>query len=787
MSTQQNSESLRDGNPSWSGYAIIALTLLAPILGGASELWAQTTICLGCALLMIIAPPRQSLGLWINIAFVALALLALAAFPPASWFAQDQLRVAFSRIGIQLPATRTAQPWLTLQSTALLWLGLAWAYHLLAYNWSRQQRISAWIIYCIAMLGLAAALAISNTLNWKVPFWPDVLEFGFFPNRNQTSNVLALGGIMIYGTVLQRFREGQKTWWLWLASLALICWALILNYSRSGIILFFVGAFVCHLCWLKTSRWRNRAFVTLGSLLIILALFIAVGGETLARFGILSLGDARIAIYRDVFAFSTESPLFGIGLGNFGALFSLHRQYSASQTLAIHPESDWLWAAIEMGWFAPFLIAALFVWWIRQTSPFEPGTSRLLRIAATISGCAFAIHGLFDVSGHRLGALWPALFLASTAIHPSKRFRASRSTAVIFRFIGIGLAAIGIWWLASTGGAKTWPTTATLDRIKFEIENAIDRNDYAGVVSLSNNGLRIAPLDWKLYYKRASAEAPLSYSVADARRDFAAARYLLPYWPELCFQEGTLWLAVGEFDLAFEAWSEALRRSSEKAPGLYSQMFELIKGDAALIDRWRMLGRTDKCCALIFLAHADSFEFSLELERLLSEDRESRTGQGVSQLSSFSPAELKTLFKIWYRNGNKSELAQILEERPEWKKIGWQELSQVYADREDFRRAYEIAVEFAPPPDIPKRESQESLETLKARFLLDRTDIDTGLPLYFAQLKENQAASALATLRELEILPGSPKYLFVLEARSWAQQQKWKEAWLAMAQYISQG
>ena len=507
-SIQPSAESLPRYRSAWKAYAIVALSILAPILGGSTELWAQATICLGCALLMIIAPPRRSLGLLPNILFSALALLALTAFLPARWFSPDELHVAFSKLAVAVPPTRTPQPWLTLQSACLLFLGLAWAYYLLALDWNRRRRIQAWTIYSIAILVLAATLAIANALKTKVPFWPDVLEFGFFPNRNQTSNVLALGGIMIYGTVLQHFRQGRKTWWLWLGSLALVCWALILNYSRSGIILFFAGAFACHVCWLKTSRWRYRALITLGSLLVVLALFVAVGGETLARFHVLApWRDARVAIYRDALAFSTKSPLFGIGPGNFAALFSSHRQYSASQALVIHPESDWLWAAVEMGWLAPVLLLALLVWWIRQTFPFEPGTSRLLRIAAAICGCAFALHGLFDVSGHRLGALWPALFLASTAIHPAARYQRSRSIAVIFRLVGVVLAAVGIWWFASIAGAKTWPTSARLDQIKAKIENAIDRDDYSTMLDLSGKGLRIAPLDWKLYYQRATAEA----------------------------------------------------------------------------------------------------------------------------------------------------------------------------------------------------------------------------------------------------------------------------------------
>ena len=44
---------------------------------------------------------------------------------------------------------------------------------------------------------------------------------------------------MIYANAFQHLQRGRKQGWFWLSGLGLICWALILNYSRAGIILFF--------------------------------------------------------------------------------------------------------------------------------------------------------------------------------------------------------------------------------------------------------------------------------------------------------------------------------------------------------------------------------------------------------------------------------------------------------------------------------------------------------------------------------------------------------------------
>ena len=146
------------------------------------------------------------------------------------------------------------------------------------------------------------------------------------------------------------------------------------------------------------------------------------GGATLIRFGRETTNffteNLRWPIYRDAWALLLKSPLLGIGLGNFRSIFAFNRAYSALPNEAVHPESDWLWSTIELGWLGPVLILVPFIWWLRRCPPFEPGTARLLRVGAMICGCAFAVHGIFDVSGHRLGALWPALFLGSLAMHP---------------------------------------------------------------------------------------------------------------------------------------------------------------------------------------------------------------------------------------------------------------------------------------------------------------------------------------------------------------------------------
>src|SRR5436190_1479246 len=50
---------------------------------------------------------------------------------------------------------------------------------------------------------------------------------------------------------------------------------------------------------------------------------------------------------------------------------------------------------------------------------------------------------------HRPGAAWPALFLASLALHPNRRLVPRPWVAPAFRILGVLLAAVSAWWFAS--------------------------------------------------------------------------------------------------------------------------------------------------------------------------------------------------------------------------------------------------------------------------------------------------------------------------------------------------
>src|SRR5207253_10665081 len=85
-------------------------------------------------------------------------------------------------------------------------------------------------------------------------------------------------------------------------------------------------------------------------------------------------------------------------------------------------------------------------------------------------------------------------------------------------------------------------------------------HNFGEATNLATRALNWAPLDWELYYLRATAEIGQREPTQKALDDFRRARFLEPNSESVALQEGFVWLRVRP-DLALVAWREALRRA----------------------------------------------------------------------------------------------------------------------------------------------------------------------------------------------------------------------------------
>jgi hypothetical protein len=814
---------------------IVGLTLLAPALGGSTRLWAQALVVLACALVMLAAPSGTRLPRMLRFLFAGFLLLGCAGFLPATWFALPPWRHTL-QTDYQLPLANTLspQPWLTLEILLLLFATVVWGGYLCTRRWESRRRTLV-AVYCAGLLGLIGVALVADIGGFQIPIWQPVGgAFGFFPNRNQTGNLIALGGLCLLALAFQAFSRKKKAGYAWAAGYIVSMIAVVVNHSRAGVGIFFLGSLVWVL-WVSAGSGEKRTLgLGLSAVLLLFTGFLLFGGRTLERFTgspdrpMDVTTDLRFKIYSDALKLLPEVSWHGVGLGNFEPVFALHRVKSAGNNRLMHPESDWFWTGIELGWVAPVLVLAGAIFWLVRHWPERSAASFYLLSAIAVGVIAFLAHGLVDVSGHRLGTLWPMIFLASllrdsrnedklertgtmnrsglnvgqasrlpserkvlptsrrqgvssAGEMPAARYGSSkepeqrRGVSRAYRLAAVLLAMTASAWLLSAFGAAPFPTSASLERVRRDLVRAHDMRSFDFVIRLANEGLRFAPLNWELYFHRALAQARLSPHLDEMQMDFRRARFLEPNMVAVPFEEGQVWLAR-EPRLALGAWNAALRRAGPDKAALYRQMLSDAAGTPEIRDDLRALALDEPELLLVFLAQATPQEAAVELDRVLTED---------PTLKTLAREQQKVFFLLWAKHGNKELLHESFRANPAWLETGWPAYALVLAGRGNVQEACELVSSRVAEPALPAFTLQKPVAELRRALLLSTNDFVIGFALYQAQLAANETDDALETLRKLTAAPDCPRYFFYLHAQIAMKRGAWEDAWRAWKKFLA--
>jgi O-antigen ligase len=771
------SGSERKGTPGPFPEAFLALLpVLACFLGGATQKWGEGIVVALLGIYLLARPPRFSLGLASNLVLLALVLLAGTAFLPANWFYQPNWRATYiNDFGIALPNTLSLQPWITGTSFISFLAGLTWLYVVCSERLGLREVRSALRLFAAGITALAAICILFWLAKTAPPFWHNERNFGPFPNRNQTGNLFGLTAIMILACGQDDLRKGRKRWILWGVALALVITAIILNFSRAGIGILVAGSALWLGVFSLRQRSPSRIALVVSFLLLLLTALLLFGGQTLERFHLRNLADVGISndfrwrIFSDVFQLIRDSPWVGIGLGNFEDVFAIFRAASYSDRRAIHPESDWLWLWTELGWLAVVLVMVGLILLVRKIYPLREGTNQRYRLASLIAAILFALHGLVDVSGHRVGTSFAAMFLLGLSLHRPHSFKPSRSVSILFRLIGLILLVVGSSWVVAAEGQKLLPGSIGVTNAKqlATIDNR-ERN-FAETIAVTTTGLKWAPLDWELYFSRAVAEAELKQT-DNALTDFRRARFLEPISYELPLAEGNIWLSSQPV-LAATAWREALRCAGPERAGVFASMLSKASLRSTEVSRiLAELGVSSHDLALPYLARISGADFNRALAKILENDPE---------LSSFSETEKLALFAYWSERGDAAELSRATTRHPDWLPYAWLGVAKYNAINNDLRAAYELTQRYGEPVALPRIASGASLQQLESRFRSAPDNYAIGYELYRAQMQSGRVDDALNTVRHFSERGNSPAYFRYLEAQCWAEKQNWERAWKA--------
>jgi hypothetical protein len=193
----------------WEDLATATLPVLACFLGGATEKWAEGIIVLLLGLLLVSNPPRFSLGWKMHLVLLGLLACATVAFLPAAWFYQPAWREALvSDFDIALPATLSPQPWITANCLLSFFAALCWLYYVAGQEVEIRAARRQLRIFAVGVTALASLAVLFYLLRTTLPFWHNQRNFGPFPNRNQTANLLGLSSIIIVACGHDEIRRG---------------------------------------------------------------------------------------------------------------------------------------------------------------------------------------------------------------------------------------------------------------------------------------------------------------------------------------------------------------------------------------------------------------------------------------------------------------------------------------------------------------------------------------------------------------------------------------------------
>ncbi len=744
------------------------VAMAAVWLAAAGQPWVLTLLIFGVGTLYVCAPPSGGIPLSLLLLFFLLLLLAGTAFLPAPWFG-TAFRQPFLDHGIDLPGTFSLQPWLSLEDFLLLVTSLLWAWSCFEtkLTYSQREFLVGGFLLGLGLVALSTIMS-GTVVEGKLPLL--VRGVGRFENRNQTGDLLMMGGIFSFARGLTGVSRRQWRALLWFVLTGVFMVAVIRNGSRAAVGLFGLGLLLL-VAVLRMSRRKNGdggllflAIVTMVGLVV----FSMLNSHLLDRFRILVSGnqEGRLPIYEDVISMVGRSPWCGVGLGNFEGVFNVERVESVQlPARCVHPDSDWLWLASELSVPGVILVAALVAVMFRLymwKTPFPSLTSPAVTVAFL-----FLVHTFFDVGGHRIGTLWCCLYLVGLGVCRQKSLTAIQVPSFVLRLTGLFLLVVAVLRIQSASTHPWMPTRASVIQMEdFTLPNT----PLAEQKSILDENLRWAPLDWTLYYQRAVVRRQAGDPVESSDEDFNRALFLEQ-------SSTSLPVAIGEVCRfsdpaeALVAWKELLQRAGARREEFYQNLYAYpgleAKTRLELVD----LAGDDPNLQVMAVINQQPSEFNWMLDNFLTAN---------PTLKGVNPQLARKLFDRWAEVGDQGALIQQWPLHSEWCDAGWRSYAKALASAGRYQEAVALVFQQLPAPPMPDFRGHESTDAATQLYRANPQDAFAGMKLYLAQMAEGSNDAALNTLQSVAQLPVKPAYIQYLLAQSLAKVDQNEAAWRAL-------
>jgi hypothetical protein len=679
------------------------VAVAAAWLAVGSQPWAQTFLVAAVGGLYFLFPPSGVFPRLLLALFCILLLLGGTAFLPAEWLGVA-FREPFHDHGIDLPWTLSPQPWWSLEDITLLFATLLWAWNCFEAKLSIEQREFLITAYLFVMGFIAIDTIVRGTsIGQNLPSF--LREAGQFANRNQTGDLLVMGGIFSFVRGLSEISKRKIIGAFWMIMTIIFMTAIIRNGSRAAVGLFGIGLL---LSYNLGPRARRHGWITWAGLLIVvfigMLIFAFEGANLRDRFNLLLAGgdESRLSIYQDTVSMVMRNPWCGVGLGNFESVFNTERFHSAKQmTRCLHPESDWLWIASELGVAGVIIFAFMVIMTFRiylSKTPF----SHLTQTSAVIA-VLFLIHSFVDVGGHRLGTIWNSLYLVSLGAFRPASPTDGKLPQITLRLAGLLLLVVAVLRIQSTSVNPLMPTHASLAKVEESLLQGLLLGEQK---NLLNKSILWAPLDWSLYDQRALVCMRAHEPLSDSTADFNRALYLEQNSIELP-------LAIGEAcrntnrPEALLAWREALKRGDYRREEILENLYMYTGLDVKTRLEMTTLAEGDTNLEAIAVVYQNPPEFDWLRQNLLAAN---------PALEGVSPTLAKKFFDRWMEVGDVEELIKDWPLHPTWKAPGWRAYVRGLAKVGRYKDAVTMGLQLiqaSPMPDFPEPQDADEAKLPK--------------------------------------------------------------------------
>jgi hypothetical protein len=574
---------------------------------------------------------------------------------------------------------------------------------------------------CATYAGVAIFVKLTG---WEYPFFdkggwapPD---FGFFPNRNHTAALLVTGSILALGIIQDAWMHRRPLAFLLAGgSLGACVYALFFySSSRGGVVFLVVGVVV----WVAALGRSHRSVPLVVSALVIGAALVGIFlfSEGMARTRVLGMlgwgeakmapaeaaaavpavserptrlvGELRVRIFRDTARIVRDYPLTGTGLGTYAYVFPFYMRESIDEAMPVHPESDWLMLASEVGIPALLLVVVLLVVLIRDLLPLKKSKTWPLRWGIVAAALVAVLHGLVDVPLHRVELGWWVLVLAGLAFGNPTPTETERNAGwlvqrLIFGAAGAVFLATGVLLIrAQWYGETPFPPYRAKVAVD-QMRQLVALGKWGEATNLARSEIPLSPMERGIYRELGYREIRSGGDPEVADAVFLAERALNPVSARIPLDQGNLWLSSNPLR-AGKLWGEALikhRRIEQgggyaDAEGFYRS---LLLRARPYPDLFRSLGEYAHLSPRLWLVWV----------RYAPKGQIEEAAKDAELLKKLTSEQRQGFLMAWWNAGNKEALETFLAGNPDWEPEAWPVRVRQLVLRKDFAAAIKAVQE----------------------------------------------------------------------------------------------